>query len=247
MTAFWDLPAPTFRASTEFWLNTTRSTLSPYRGPDGEFATLFPPNGDPYLRVQRVESGDGGNHLDLHVDSVAAEADRAASLGATRIAAEEELAVMRSPGGFPFCVVDFHGESRRTGPVFSPAGQHSLVDQLCIDIPPHLYDREVEFWSALTDRKRVPSIRAEFERLERSPGEALELLLQRLESAGSHEATRAHVDLACTDVDAEAERHAGLGAVVGERFGHWRVMNDPSGLPYCITTRDPDTGRMPVL
>ncbi|GAB3221548.1 hypothetical protein GCM10027447_07270 [Glycomyces halotolerans] len=242
MTVFWDLPGAGFEAGAEFWLDITRSILSPRRGPDGEFATLVPPDGDPYMRVQRIGSGDGGVHLDLHTEDVEAETDRALSLGATILNRDEGLSVMRSPGGFVFCVVDYHGETARPVPARSPAGQLSIVDQLCIDIPPRHYESEIEFWPALTGHEQVATGRPEFQRLLRPPGRPIGFLLQRLDSAGPDEPTRAHIDLACSDVEAETRRHVRLGATALERFEGWQVLRDPAGLTYCITARDPQTG-----
>jgi hypothetical protein len=51
---FLDFPVGSFGAGVAFWREVTGSTLSPFRGATGEFATLLPPSGDAYLRVQRV-------------------------------------------------------------------------------------------------------------------------------------------------------------------------------------------------
>ncbi len=241
MTAFWDFPAETFETGVEFWVEATDADLSEPRGPGGEFATLIPTEGDACLRVQRVRSGKGGNHLDLHVDDVAAAAERATALGASVVAEEQgEVTVLSSPGGFPFCLVAHHGESRVPSPVEWPGGQRSIADQICIDIPWVGYERERDFWKAFTGRRGLPSRRPEFERLERPRGMPLEILLQRREEVGVGEPVTAHIDLACSDVEAETVRHNELGAVPVERFEHWQVMRDPAGLEYCITSRVPE-------
>ena len=86
LTVFLDFPADRFDRRGEFWRQVTGYGLSPSRGADGEFATLLPPSGDAYLRVQRVLGGAGGCHLDLHVDTAAESleeaTDRARSAGA---------------------------------------------------------------------------------------------------------------------------------------------------------------------
>ena len=86
LTAFLDFPADSFDAGVAFWRSVTGYGLSPSRGEDGQFATLLPPSGDAYLRVQRVVSGAGGCHLDLHIDvtvtSLDSAAARAVELGA---------------------------------------------------------------------------------------------------------------------------------------------------------------------
>jgi hypothetical protein len=70
----------------------------------------------------------------------------------------------------------------------------------------------------------------------------LRLLLQRLEDGVPGQATRAHLDLACDDVAAAVAAHERLGATSVHDFGAWTAMADPSGLPYCLTSRNPDTG-----
>ena len=50
LTVFLDFPAGSFGAGVAFWAEVTGSTLSPFRGAAGEFATLLPPYGDAYLR-----------------------------------------------------------------------------------------------------------------------------------------------------------------------------------------------------
>jgi hypothetical protein len=42
LTVFFDFPADTFDAGVAFWREVTGSGLSPFRGADGEFATLVP-------------------------------------------------------------------------------------------------------------------------------------------------------------------------------------------------------------
>src|SRR5690242_21756260 len=79
LTIFLDFPAGSFDAGTAFWQAVTGSGLSPARGADGEFATLLPPAGDAYLRVQRLRDGAGGCHLDLHVDTATGSLDAAAA------------------------------------------------------------------------------------------------------------------------------------------------------------------------
>ncbi|PRY57920.1 hypothetical protein B0I28_106343 [Glycomyces artemisiae] len=245
-TAFWDFPAEGFEDGIAFWLKATGSTLSPRRGPGGSFATLVPPGADPCLRVQRVLEGKGGNHLDLHVDDVEAEAERAQVLGAAPVHAEPGLVVLHSPGGFAFCLVNHHGEVKVPAPEAWPGGQRSRVDQLCLDVAPQAFDHELVFWQRLTGWPQVPTSSPEFRRLYSPPELPLRFLLQRLDAAGRGPASTAHLDLACSDVDAETLRHTELGATAVRRHHWWQVMRDPAGLEYCITSRDPDTGAVPV-
>jgi hypothetical protein len=63
VTIFLDFPGDAFEAGVAFWREVTGYGLSSSRGEAGEFATLLPPDGDAYLRVQRIFDGAGGCHL----------------------------------------------------------------------------------------------------------------------------------------------------------------------------------------
>ncbi|MEV0899477.1 VOC family protein [Actinoplanes sp. NPDC049802] len=234
MTGFLDTPG---RDGIDFWLAVTASTLSRWRQ-DGTFATLQPPQGDAFLRVQVVGDPPARAHPDLHVDDLPAASHRAVALGAELVETAEGLTVLRSPAGILFCLVAWTGESVRPGALEWPGGQRSLVDQLCLDIPDSRHAREVEFWGSLTGWQRRPSDLPEFSYLVRPDGLPLRLLLQRTggETAG------VHVDLACDDVDAEVARHVALGARVVRRVpGDWTTLLDPAGREYCVTGRSPTT------
>jgi hypothetical protein len=217
LTAFLDLPADEFDTAVAFWREVTGYTLSAYRGEREEFATLLPPSGDAYLRVQQVESGRPGVHLDLHAPGQAFE-------------------VRRSPGGLPFCLVS-GDEASRPAPVTWPDGNRSVVDQVCLDIPPEVYDAECDFWASTTGWDLHDTKRPEFRRLRVPDGQPLHVLLQRLDSPGG--AVRAHLDLATDDRAAETRRHEGLGARVAAVHDGWTVMRPPAGPIYCITGRAP--------
>jgi hypothetical protein len=243
-TGFLDFPVAAFERGCSFWPEATGYSLSPPRGAWGEFATLQPKQGQPYLRVQRTEKERPGCHLDLHVDDVKATARQAIALGAAIGPDRSGFFVMASPAGLPFCLV---GESERDSferplPAVWPTGQHSIVDQVCLDIPPAAFVMEAAFWQSLTGWERRPGSRPEFEYLVRPPGIPLRFLLQRLDNDGGG-SCRAHLDLACDDVPAERRRHESLGAVVVTEPG-WATMKDPTGLAYCITRRDPTTGTL---
>lgn len=240
MMALWDFPPETFESATMFWTRVTGANLSEPYGSNNEYAALRPQRGDSCLWVQRLRSGDAANHLDLLVDDVAAATAHAERLGATVVhEAEEGLMVLRSPGALPFCLVRHEGQSRVPDPVEWPGGQLSIADQICIDVPPERYQRELRFWEEFTGRSRLPGEPSEFERLERPEGMPLEILFQRLGEDEPGEPVRAHIDLACSDVEAETARHRELGAVPLERFEQWQVLRDPAGLEYCITARVP--------
>ena len=240
ISAFLDLAPDEHERAVAFWQGVTGYDLSPPRGGHDEFATLVPPDGDGYLKVQRLGSGPSRVHLDLHVADLDAAARHAEHLDARVVARPPQgYVVLESPGGFVLCLVR-HRSSRRPRPATWPGGQASVVDQVCLDIPAASYDAECRFWSeltgwALTDRREHD----EFVRLERDDRLPLQLLLQRLEETTGP--VRGHLDLAATDRAAETARHEELGATVldpNERG--WTVLRPPAGLPYCVTDRRPD-------
>lgn len=243
LTAFVDVPAAFADRDLAFWRTVTGAAPSSRRGDRSEFVTLLPPAGDAYLRMQTVLAGPGGCHLDLHADDPEELADRARTLGAAPRYREPGLVVLDSPAGLTFCVVAAHGEAVRPAPATREDGSRSLVDQLCLDLPPAGYQQECEFWSALTGWQLRPGSRPEFQHLLRPAGMPLRLLLQRL---GDPRPAAAHLDLACDDIEAEADWHVARGARRSHRTDDWITLRDPAGLPYCVTRRSPDTGTTPA-
>jgi hypothetical protein len=154
------------------------------------------------------------------------------------------VVMLRSPAGLSWCVVSHHGEGDRPAPQqVGDTGCLHLVDQVCIDIPPSRFDEECAFWSRVTTWElRQSSLRHEFRFLVRPEGCPIRLLLQRCDE---ERPARAHLDIASTDVGNVVAHHQRLGASVAEMFDHWTVMTDPSGIPYCVTARDPTTGTVP--
>lgn len=215
-----------------FWREATGSTLSERRGESGQFATLLPPAGDPWVKVQRVGDG-GGIHVDLDSSDRAAALETALSLGATRQGRYHDVEVMASPGGLPFCLtVGEPGQWVR--------GERTMLDQVCIDVPPRLWDAEVAFWEAATGFESSVGRTPMYRRLLPPPGRPMRILLQQLEA--DEERVRAHPDFASADRTADTESHVALGAEVVRAFDAWTVLRAPGGQVYCLTDRDPATG-----
>ena len=230
---FLDTPRAEVERSWTFWAEVTGWSLSPTRGEQDEYATLLPPRGDSWLKLQAVDEGPGGIHLDLDTDDVASAAERAEGLGATRTGSiGDSVVVLRSPGGFPFCLTTWHGDCE---PVRD--GAVELVDQVCLDCPQDVHEAEVAFWAALTGWVWSDVDEAELSVLQRPAGMPFRLLFQRLGDPTG--AVRAHADIACADREASLVRHLAAGArVVHVRQG-WTVMSDPAGRVYCLTDRSP--------
>lgn len=241
---FLDTPEADIERAQEFWTAATRTTASERRGDNGEFLTLRPKAGDAWLRMQRV-GGPGGIHLDLDVDDPAAAAEDAVELGAQIVAEvlDEGFVVMRSPGGFVFCFTDTQDDwpdhPTRT-PAQVRAGEPDLLDQICLDVPASLWDREGDFWSALTGWELAAGSRPEFADLAHPPNLPIQLLLQRLVEPNGM--VRAHVDIAAVDASAAADRLVALGAHIREHHPLWIVLDDPVGRTFCVTRRHPETG-----
>ena len=239
LTVFVDRPAATFDAAAAFWLAVTGATASPPRGEQGEFFTAVPSDGDAYVRLQRIDDGPGGLHLDVHVEDLRAAADHAVSLGATEVADLGDVVVMSSPAGLPWCVVAHDGESAVPAPTTLPDGSRTRFTQVCVDVAPDRFDAECAFWSALTGWAPRSGARAEYRGLEVPPGQPLRLLFQRQDEASPDHDVSAHPDVYCSDADAAAKHHRRLGADLVAEFPWWIVMRDPSGAEYCLIRRDP--------
>jgi len=233
MHLFLDIPRADAATSRAYWAEVTGSRLSPVRGEHGQFATLLPAHGDAWVKVQAVDEGPGGVHLDIDTDDRAAFVARALDLGATVLATYHDVVVLRSPAGIVFCATVGDGGA---------VDRHvdALADQACLDIPPSQFATEVAFWRDLAGWAASEiSDDDEFVSLRRPTDMPVRILLQRRDDETP---ASAHVDFATRHRDAETERHVRAGAEVVEVFRQWTVMRDPVGRIYCLTDRDPATG-----
>ena len=237
LSAFLDLPAATHAAGTAYWSSVTGYEVSAPRGDRDEFATLVPPDGDDFLRVQRVGDGEPRVHLDVHVTDPDAAAQEAVGLGATVSADHGGYWTLASPAGLTFCLVARPARVRPR-PRTWPDGRTSYVDQVSIDVGPSRYEAEFEFWAALTGwTRRDPTPDREFARLTPREDLPLQLLLQRLDD--EQPIATAHLDWSSTDREGEVAAHVAAGAVRGPDHEEWTVLTDPAGLRYCVTVRTP--------
>lgn len=243
LTAFLDYPADGHAEGLAFWQAVTAQVPSAARGDHGEFQTLLPVTGDDYLRVQRLQSGPAGVHLDLHVEDQERARNRANGLGATLLAEGEDYATFRSPAGFVFCTVS-QPCSVRPGPA-RWGGHVSLVDEVCLRIAEDVYEREALFWARLLERRLTPSmVDRRFDVLPRPPGNALRLLLSRCPTGTP---PKSHLDIATDDREAEVVRLLALGATSAEVAQHWTMMCAPGGMDFCVTDRSPVNDAFPGI
>ena len=223
LTAFIDLPAHAYDDGVAFWAAVTGYSVSASRGEHDEFATLVPPGGDAFLRVQRVADGPGGVHLDVHRPG-------------------QPFEVRRSPGGLAYCEVS-EPLSSRPEPATWPGGHWSVVDQVCLDIAPGGYERECDFWGEYLVYAQLDSeYFEEFVALARPVDQPIRVLLQRV--GDDRPEVTAHLDVYTNDRAAETRRHEALGARVLREHPHFTVLTDPTGAAYCITPRDRQTGML---
>jgi hypothetical protein len=206
-----------------------------------EFRTFVPPSGDPYVILQLID-GPSRIHLDLEVAEMDAAADRLVRLGASPVRRTDQWLTPASPGGLPFCLVDSSPHGRR--PVVRGAqGQRTRLVQVCIDSPMAVHDQEVAFWRAATGWRWRASENDDggfAGKLFPEPGSPIQLLLQRLGEEDPATAVRAHLDLGCDDLDAEARRLVGLGASRLWDGPGWITLRDPARLLFCVTGNSPD-------
>ncbi|MEJ7649323.1 MAG: VOC family protein [Nakamurella sp.] len=242
LTAFLDTPRSHSAEGQvpQFWCAVTGGTLSPWRGE--RFVTVIPPDGDAVLRLQRTDGGRPGTHLDLHVDDPAATVAMLASSGATVLDKTfDDVTVLSSPAGIVFCVVAAQDEQTRPSPT-GTGGIASAVDQVCLDIPAGRYEPEVRWWEGVTSWQLSNGSIPGFRVLERPADVALRILLQRIDDGPAG----MHLDLSSSDREITVAQHLRLGASPVHVGTVWTVLADPVGRQYCITDRDPVTGRPPA-
>jgi hypothetical protein len=107
---------------------------------------------------------------------------------------------------------------------------HSRLDKIVIDVAPEDHDKEVAFWSGVTGRPLAQSSRYPEYHWGDIPGQDVGILVQRLDAGAS----RVHVDIHATDVEAEVARLEQLGATRIKQVHDWWIMQDPAGLPVCV-------------
>lgn len=236
LTAVIDLAPQEYDRGLAIWSRLTGYRVSRGSGRSGELVTLLPAEGEPFLKVQRLDAGPSRTHLHLHVEDLADSISFARAVGAEVTAEREDSATLRSPGGLTYCHVS-DGAGRRPRPTTWAGGHSSFVDQVCLDVPPRLLDAEMDFWHTITGwSRRDPGPGSEFARLTPPPDLPLQLLVQRLDD-DEEESARAHLDWASTDRRREVDRQIGAGADLVAPFDRWTVMRGPEGFAYCITQR----------
>ena len=106
----------------------------------------------------------------------------------------------------------------------------SAIGAIGIDIPAGGIDRASEFWGAALGRAtRTGITHGEYRVVDGAFG-GLTVFLQ---SVGDDQ-PRVHLDVHTDDLDAEVSRLVSLGATELGRHGGWVVLEDPTGLVFCV-------------
>jgi hypothetical protein len=230
LTAFLDYPASEFDAGVGFWRAATGYGLSTPRGEAGEFATLVPPSGDDYLRVQRLGDGPTGLHLDVHVAEPWTAAETAEAAGAELVSESPHgFFVLRSPAGFPFCLTTFQADAVPP-PVRWPAGHRSRVSRLCLDVPHRRYAAEVTFFQQVLGGQWLQAPDPETA-LRLAGAGAIDIRLQPAELARS---VTSHLHVVTDDLDAEVARLTALGARPRAARPGKTILEAPGGTALCV-------------
>lgn len=234
---FLDVPRAAYAESVAFWAAATEQPSSPARGEDGQFVTLVPAEGSAWIKLQAIDGDFPRIHLDLDSPDRPTALARSTALGASHAWTYAGVPVMRSPGGLLFC----HTIAEPGSAPHLARNARSVLDQICLDISPDHWDAEVDFWRELTGRSVQRGLRPEFVFLGGSDADPRILLQRRQTDDGP---TGAHPDFAVADRAAEVARHLALGAARVADEERWTVLEAPSGQRYCLTDRDPATGRV---
>jgi hypothetical protein len=237
MHAFVDVPAEQAGTARAFWSAVTGWPVAdPWPG-HPEFVSLAPPTDAPYVHVQTI-GGPPRVHLDLLGD-LDGDTARLERLGAARGPRGDGWQVMSSPSGLPFCVCTEAWPHRRPAATAWPGGHRSRLVQLCVDVPAQRYDAELAFWRAATGWADEPVDAPEFSRLVHRARSPVQLLVQRLGDDDGVTRARAHLDLGTDDLAAEVARVRELGARVLWPGHGFVALQDPAGLPFCVTANGP--------
>lgn len=112
---------------------------------------------------------------------------------------------------------------------------YSRIDKIVIDVPAFAHDRELAFWRNATGGETGHSGRYPEFHWARLPGQAIAMLIQRLDEGPG----RVHLDIHTDDLDAEVARLEALGAERVRQVHNWWIMRDPAGLLFCVVSEEP--------
>jgi catechol 2,3-dioxygenase-like lactoylglutathione lyase family enzyme len=187
-------------------------------------------------------------HLDIAAADIEAAATYAESVGARRAAVQpaedktdDDFIVMLDPAGHPFCFVPRHESV--DGPVVDRAdGNPPLsVRMPFMDCPDH--NALADFYAALLGGTRIWQPDDEYAAVKTPQGFVLGF--QRVANyqpstwPTQERGQQVHLDLEVDDRDEMIEQARQLGATIADPNpgGHFTVMLDPAGHPFCLCDR----------
>jgi len=112
---------------------------------------------------------------------------------------------------------------------------YSRLSKIVIDVPAQAHDAELAFWQAATGERFIHYTKYPEYHGGRLQGDALGMLVQRLDQGEP----RVHLDIHTDDLDAEVERLERAGAQRVRRMHEWWVMRDPAGMLFCVVPEEP--------
>ena len=163
-------------------------------------------------------------HLDIQTADLAASAERAVSLGATRLADGPSWITLADPAGHPFDLCQLDG-----------AGSPMPLFAVTIDAPDA--SGLADFYAAVTGWDKV------YDGPEGAmlSGDGRSLMFQKVAELtppawpDPARPQQAHLDLMVRDLDDGEARALALGATRLDGGGeHFRVFADPAGHPFCL-------------
>ncbi len=237
MHAFVDAPAERVERARSFWSAVLGWPPGEPWSRHPEFVSLTPSAGTSYVHVQCI-GGAPRVHLDV-VGDVERDTARLEVLGARAGYRGAAWQAMTSPGGLPFCVCDASWPHERPAAAVWADGHRSRLVQMTVDVPAERFASELEFWRRATGWADEAVDAAEFHRLVHRAESPLQLLVQRLGEDDPGQEARAHLDLGTDDMAAEVARVQALGARMLWRRNGFVALQDPLGLPFCVTANDP--------
>jgi Glyoxalase-like domain len=112
-----------------------------------------------------------------------------------------------------------------------------LLRTFVFDFAPEKHDAGLNFWQKAlqADAERESGYEEYHELIH--PAAVGNYLTQQLGDGPS----RVHLDIESSDRDAEVNRLVGFGARVRERFEHWTVLEDPTGIVFCVVSPQSDS------
>ena len=218
--------------------------------PTYESRALLPTSGGAYLFAAEQDALEPDVRLGIHFRNAKGMRSEGLRHGGQLLEESADACVFMSPGGLIWTAYVWQGQRQvPTAATISPAffegyEVRTRVDQVAMDVPGPVFDREVEYWANLLGWRVIDAARPEYVALvDRSM--PMRLMIHRDVYRDASQSVSIHLDVAgggAADVDRLVAWHRQMGARLTSRQPWWVTMLDPTGGSYCLTRRDPRTG-----